>query len=167
MSRLGLAITVVLTSLLAPSLTEAQTPAGVSKTARVLFKVIGGDPDRPVVSPRDAFEEFSVGITALNRNYQSLCSHKAMTIELDAASARAMLKTAKKGDRIGSLQVSAGLVGKGETFPATGLVGTGETFPFAHIQYVLGDVSLSNVLERNNGTARVTFDYGTCNQVRR
>lgn len=155
MSRLGLAITVVLTSLLAPSLTEAQTPAGVSKTARVLFKVIGGDPDRPVVSPRDAFEEFSVGITALNRNYQSLCSFKAMTIELDAASARAMLKTAKKGDRIGSLQVSAGLHGEGETFP------------FAHIQYVLGDVSLSNVLERNNGTARVTFDYGTCNQVRR
>ncbi len=89
----------------------------------------------------------TVDATSINRSYQALCTHKSVTAELDGANAATALKTLKKGDRVGTV----------------GVFGDGTLFLFRH---TLHDVVVSDVLQRKNGTARVSLDYGRCEQVR-
>jgi hypothetical protein len=97
---------------------------------------------------RAGFEEVSIGLTSLNRNFPSICSFKALTAEIDAENARSALKSLKKGDQVGSLRIFA----------------DGDSYPYT---YVLRDAIITNVLERKNGTARLSLDYRACEQLRR
>ncbi len=87
-----------------------------------------------------------IEIRELNRDFAKICSFKAMTAELGPDAARQLLGKAKKGDKLGEGRLDGD--------------------PDRPYRYALHDLVVRNVLERDNGTARVTFAYGRCEQLR-